>query len=119
MIALILLFQIAVPVPGSAWTQDTARICHQPTRAVRRVSEAVRRQILYRDTGSDHPPQRYELDHLIPLGLGGSNRERNLWAEPWADAQRKDRLESQLHWEVCSGRLPIGSAQERMRRWSP
>jgi hypothetical protein len=63
-----------------------------------------------------HPD--YEIDHLIPLCLGGSDDPSNLWPEPrrsiepeW-NAEAKDRLERFMCDMVCSGELDIGTAQE-------
>jgi hypothetical protein len=56
-----------------------------------------------------------ELDHEIPLELGGANDARNLWVENYRgflNADDKDRLESYLHDAVCSGRMPLQAAQE-------
>ena len=59
----------------------------------------------------------YEEDHLVPLALGGAPDDaRNLWPEPrispdgWG-ADRKDELEAALSRLVCSGQLPLASAQ--------
>jgi len=60
------------------------------------------------------PPGAYELDHLIPLELGGDNANANLWPEPAAPApgfHQKDELENLLHSRVCSGQLPLADAQ--------
>lgn len=55
-----------------------------------------------------------EMDHLIPLELGGDNALANLWPQPrggtW-NAQRKDELENVLHERVCSERLSLDEAQ--------
>ena len=60
--------------------------------------------------------QDYELDHLIPLGLGGAPRDpANLWLQPWPEARQKDQVEVDLHAAVCSGRLTLEEAQQRMR----
>ncbi|HSO97479.1 MAG TPA: hypothetical protein VLP43_00875 [Solirubrobacteraceae bacterium] len=61
----------------------------------------------------DHGSARgYEYDHLISLELGGSaNDRRNLWPEPGASPNRKDRLENLLHRRVCDGRVGLGAAQ--------
>ena len=61
------------------------------------------------------PGERTELDHLVPLELGGSNDATNLWPENYRgflNADDKDRLESHLHDAVCSGRMPLQTAQE-------
>ena len=59
----------------------------------------------------------FELDHLVPLDLGGSPDDaRNLWPEPWIEANgwgadRKDELEAALSRLVCAGRLGLAEAQ--------
>jgi hypothetical protein len=60
----------------------------------------------------------YEIDHLIPLCLGGSNDPSNLWPQlrrsiekTW-NGEAKDRLEHRLCEMVCQGKIEIGAAQE-------
>ncbi len=63
----------------------------------------------YNDTA---PTSSYELDHLVSLGLGGSpNSPRNLWPEPGAAPNPKDKLETALHDLVCSHRMTLTDAQ--------
>lgn len=66
-------------------------------------------------TGSIHD---YELDHLIPLELGGCPHcEANLWPEPrnvFPGANEKDEVESYLHHRVCSGAIPLTEAQREI-----
>jgi len=70
---------------------------------------------LYGATGSIHD---YELDHLIPLELGGCPTcEANLWPEPrnvFPGASEKDEVESYLHEQVCSGTIPLADAQRKI-----
>ena len=103
--------------PGSLLSGSTqARICTAGyTRTVRHVSAATRRSVFqaYRIA---YPPARgaYELDHLIPLELGGGNAATNLWPEPSrgvGSAGVKDQLENHLHALVCSGQLGLLQAQ--------
>lgn len=57
-----------------------------------------------------------ELDHLIPLELGGSNDDRNFWAQPsdlpgHAYLNRKDGVEGSLRAAVCAGRTTLAAAR--------
>ena len=86
------------------------------TKKVRKVLAEMKREV-YEEYGVTlHGPGDYEVDHLIPLELGGSNSMKNLWPEshrtsPW-NAQVKDRLEGKLHELVCSGQLDLKTAQQ-------
>jgi hypothetical protein len=63
----------------------------------------------------------YEEDHLISLELGGDPRDpANLWPEPYTatlpdgtkiGARVKDQLENRLNDMVCSGEMPLATAQ--------
>lgn len=35
----------------------------------------------------------YELDHLVPLCLGGADVTENLWPQKWSEAREKDDIE--------------------------
>jgi hypothetical protein len=63
-------------------------------------------------------PRLYELDHAVPLSIGGAPADpRNLFPEPWIgpnNARLKDRVEWKLHRLVCQGRLPLAEAQARI-----
>ena len=103
--------------PGARFTTvSTATICTAGySRSVRRVSYEERSAV-YAEygirrhfTGHDG-----EVDHLVALELGGSNDESNLWPETAAGAygsHQKDRLENELHHEVCAGSLALERAQ--------
>jgi hypothetical protein len=94
---------------------DLDVICGEATRNRRRVSAAVHRQALL-DYGLTFPPPRgaFEVDHLIPLELGGDNTIENLWpeaAEPRPGFHEKDRVENYLHKQVCAGEMSLPEAQ--------
>jgi hypothetical protein len=55
-----------------------------------------------------------ELDHLVPLELGGANDLSNLWVEVGAIPNAKDTVENTLHDMVCTGRISLHDAQERI-----
>ena len=54
---------------------------------------------------------RGELDHLIPLELGGSSAAANLWPEIGPLPNPKDSVENALNHAVCSGRVTLRAAQ--------
>ena len=62
----------------------------------------------------------YELDHFLPLALGGHPRSfDNLWLQRWDgawNARVKDRLERRLQVMVCEGRLTLKVAQTAVER---
>lgn len=62
----------------------------------------------------------YQIDHLIPLELGGDPTDiRNLWPQPIASAQKKNIVENELHARVCSGQMALNEAQSRIaRNWT-
>jgi hypothetical protein len=103
--------------PGVVRTTDVSQVCTHGTSQLRHMTRERSDAILaaYGLPGGQH--EAYEIDHLIPLGLGGSDDDANLWPEPrrmieadWP-AERKDELEMRLHNLVCSGRLDITVAQ--------
>src|SRR4030081_2238975 len=108
--------------PGSTFDVSAQDICVPGyAKKVRNVPAEMKREV-YEEYGiTSHGPGDYEVDHLIPLELGGSNSIKNLWPEshhtaPW-NAQVKDRLEAKFHKLVCSGQLELKTARPfRSRR---
>ena len=77
------------------------------------------RKKVFAEYGVDYPVPRgaYEVDHLIPLTLGGNNDIANLFpqpAEPAPGFREKDLVEVYLHEEVCNSRVAVSIAQERI-----
>ncbi len=63
------------------------------------------------------PGPGYEVDHLIPLCAGGSNDDKNLWAEPIKDAKVKDALENLVCRRICNGAMTLEAGQRIMMEW--
>ena len=103
--------------PGAAFPAvTTTQICAPGyTRRVRDVPAALKEAVFRRYAVRYPPPAgAFEVDHLIPLELGGSNDVVNLWPQPRRGsfgAAAKDHLENRLHAEVCAGRLDLAAAQ--------
>jgi hypothetical protein len=101
---------------------DVSTTCGRSKEHRRHTPPALRDEIL---TSYGLPPgvhPYYEIDHLIPLCLGGSNDPSNLWPQPrrsiepeW-NAEAKDRLERFMCNIVCNGQLDIAKAQEAIAR---
>jgi hypothetical protein len=73
-----------------------AVVCQHSTKERRRVSSEAHRQA-FTEYGLSYPQARgaFEVDHLIPLELGGDNTIANLWpeaAEPAPGFPEKDRV---------------------------
>jgi hypothetical protein len=62
---------------------------------------------------------KYELDHFVPLAIGGHPRsEDNLWLQSWDgdwNARVKDRLERRLQVMVCAGQITLQSARQAVQ----
>ena len=106
--------------PGSVRTTDVGEICSTDTRSLRHWSRDRDDHILaeYGLPVGSHPT--FEVDHLVPLCLGGADSDANLWPEPrrsieptWS-AERKDDLEARMCSLVCAGELDVVEAQRMM-----
>ncbi len=53
----------------------------------------------------------HELDHLVPLCLGGNNSAANLWPQAAPDDHVKDELETTLCDAVCLGKVPQAQSE--------
>src|SRR5260370_13774173 len=102
--------------PGDTLGVTKVDICTPGyTKVVRAVPAAVKRQVYAAYGRSRRKGVCCEVYHLISLELGGSNRLRNLWPEPYDivwNAHVKDRLENRLHQMVCAGQLDLTIAQQ-------
>jgi hypothetical protein len=107
--------------PGAVRTVDVGAICSTGTRELRHWSRERDDRIMAEYGLPPGPHPDYEVDHLIPLGLGGADDDKNLWAEPrrsiepvW-NAERKDELEHRLRELVCARKLDVRAAQQAIR----
>jgi hypothetical protein len=121
----------AEPKPGAAGVHDLtgmtnphvtqqnirSTICRRGWDASVRPSSAeaweLKRSLLHGRRASD-----YELDHIIPIGLGGAVLDRrNLQLQRWSgvcNAHMKDELERQLSIMVCADDATLTGAQHEI-----
>lgn len=76
-------------------------------------SSAIKRSMI----PPGHTMSEYELDHIVPLCLGGSNNSSNLMLQPWPEARKKDELEIMACKAVRTGRLNINAARSLFTNW--
>lgn len=104
--------------PGDVLNVTRNDICTKGyTKKIREVSASIKRHVYDSYKRIKAKGICCEVDHLIPLELGGSNREKNLWPEPYQtqwNAKAKDRLEGRLHKLVCEGSLDLAEAQREI-----
>jgi hypothetical protein len=82
----------------------------------RKIPIAVKCQVFDR-YGKNPDEVGYNVDHLIPISLGGSNSLENLWPQSlsveWSYAM-KNTLERTLFKRVCRGELDLKKAQQEI-----
>lgn len=105
--------------PGGKTKANDAQVCAADFDAsVKPISNAQRNEALKR-YGRD--PGRFtgELDHLIPVSLGGSNDPDNLWPMPdnkeYGLAAKRE-LETTLHQMVCDKKITLKAAQDAIKK---
>jgi hypothetical protein len=110
--------------PGAYSSRLTnAVICspHFSTRNIRRLKKS-KKHAVEREYGlpAGFFPNALEIDHIVPLRLGGSNSIANLFPEEYAYANHapgyaiKDRLDNHIRALVCSGGMRLRTAQQRI-----
>jgi hypothetical protein len=105
--------------PGDVFDVTIQDICTPGySKKVRAVPGKFKRQAYAQYGITSWEPGDYEVDHLIPLSLGGSNSIRNLWPQsyltlPW-NAHVKNVLERRLHNLVCAGKVDLQTAQHEI-----
>jgi hypothetical protein len=112
--------------PGSIDPSLTPEyICSHSTSERRSVNTALKKKVFAAYNVPFEDRANYEVDHFIPLALGGVNTctdvpTCNLWPEPhqksfaeiapWG-SETKDRLELRLYKMMCAGEISLHDAQ--------
>jgi hypothetical protein len=104
--------------PGYMRSVSVRELCTTSTSLVRNVPESLKKDVYhnYGLNGNDRKTcvEGYEIDHLISLELGGANDGRNLWPQSYCgkyNAHDKDKLENELHRQICLGKIKMDDAQ--------
>lgn len=105
--------------PGDAAAVTSNDLCGSEYRSPdRNISITQKRQTFDR-YGLSTRTGGYNVDHLIPVRLGGSNSPKNLWPQSLAgewNYHMKNRLERRLHKLVCEKKISLDTAQQEISR---
>jgi hypothetical protein len=90
------------------------------TKALRppyRVTDQIKRDKLRAAGWTDADKNRFELDYIIPLSLGGAPADpKNFQLEPGTEVVEKEALEACLPRLVCERRLMLDEARKAVWR---
>ena len=105
--------------PGAAMGISTTAVCTTSTRGRRHVTDSMRKEVFAAyGLSFPQPSGKFEVDHFIPLELGGSNEIANLWpqpADPIPGFHQKDCAEDYLHAQVCKAKtMTLAEAQRAL-----
>jgi hypothetical protein len=94
--------------PGAIASTDFADVCGiidglTYSKRHRRTSSELKRDV-YETYHVDRAGRNFEIDHRVPLCLGGADVRENLWPQPGYEHpsyQEKDALEEEICRRVC------------------
>jgi hypothetical protein len=95
--------------PGAVLSADPAKVCTPNySRTVRKTTVAMKRET-FRRYGLKYDLKAFKVDHRLPLALGGTDTQANLWPSNRSRALRdsswrKDALETRLVNLACRRR---------------
>ena len=106
--------------PGAVMSVSKNEVCVPGYAKLARDVSKKDREAVFERYGIDfnQPRGAYEVDHFIPLALGGSNAVENLWPQPRNPEPGfpdKDKLEFYLWRFVCADGISLDVAQEEIR----
>jgi hypothetical protein len=107
--------------PGSVFGRSVPKLfCVSGyTKHVRHVTEGMKDRVYAEYGVTSHRRGQYEVDHLVPLELGGSNTIANLFPElatPRPGFHDKDELENRAHARACAGQGDWRAMQRRIAK---
>jgi hypothetical protein len=115
--------------PGSVRTTDANEICSHGTRELRlynndrarareRYVHVLRSYSVQNGSDKEYKgvANHRQMDHLIPLGIGGADSDDNLWPQPYDEAILKDKLEWRMRDLVCKENVRSPAQIEKLQQ---
>lgn len=105
--------------PGATLEVARQELCGSEYRSPARVIPITLKRRIFDRYGLSPLAVGYNVDHLIPVRLGGSNSPNNLWPQPLSgewNYHMKNRLERRLYKMVCSQTIALETAQQELAR---
>lgn len=113
-------FMVAYPntelTPGDIIENATREtVCSSGySKRMRRDLVKKDKEKIYERYGLPYDSKHYQIDHFIPISIGGSNDPKNLWPQPIVNNAgfiEKQQVANYLHNKVCEGSIDIRDAQ--------
>jgi hypothetical protein len=101
--------------PGEVASTDAAEVCSKVdgqtySKRHRQTPSSLKDQVTAEYHGDRWAP--HEIDHRVPLSLGGADTLKNLWYQPAPGYHCKDHLEHRVWEMVCrAGTLSLAEGQ--------
>jgi len=105
--------------PGAVRFVEPSDVCKAEDNDPAELISASLAQTTFDEYGiATSRTRKYQLDYLIPPALGGTADIRNLWPQPYSEAEwnarAKDELEDRLRELVCQRKLGLSEAQHEL-----
>ena len=115
-------YPIPKTTPGALCTRsnpdfDEVRYAEKIPHCARNVSHATKVAVSVPYGVSEEELKNYQVDHLIPLALGGSNAPLNLWPVPYTAARNKAKFEFVTYNELKDGKISQKEAIAKIHSW--
>lgn len=101
--------------PGIIADDDVQTVCTPKYAKRPRHTTAANKRAALQRYGLKATAGHFQIDHRVPLAIGGADVLANLWPQSYTvtswNARAKDRLEDRVHKLVCAGLMPLTEAQ--------
>ena len=103
--------------PGVVAVTDVTALCKQ-SRRTRDAMPVAEQAAVFTEYKITVPKEKkYALDYLVPIDLGGSPVERNIWpaSRTGIGFHEKAKLDVLLRTDVCQGVVDLATVQKQMQ----